>query len=323
MASQADHYAVLEVSEDADQTAIKKAYYKLSLQWHPDKCKAENAEEKFKEIAQAYSILSDTQKKTEYDRSKNPHASGSDQYGNLGANLWGTRNVDPYDMFSRAFNFGTPFDLDLDEDPAEVCLALTLEELYTGITKQIPFERKTNKLKRSAQTTFVVEVKPGCKAGTKFRYANEGHEKSSGRGAFDAVFVVSEKEHERFIRQDSNLRCQVELPLNDVLAESGCDVEVMRLDGSTLSVHLDPLVTESDAVSFQKTLQGEGMPISNGAPGQRGDLILKFQCVWPVPRDVRSVMAAVKRNKAAAKAKATEANAAQCKAAAETKAQQS
>eukprot|EP00929_Paragymnodinium_shiwhaense_P017712 TRINITY_DN12735_c0_g1_i2.p1 TRINITY_DN12735_c0_g1~~TRINITY_DN12735_c0_g1_i2.p1 ORF type:complete len:354 (+),score=120.64 TRINITY_DN12735_c0_g1_i2:96-1157(+) len=66
-----DYYAILEVPRDADQDAIKKAYRKQALKWHPDKHPAEKrqvAEEKFKEVAEAYDVLSDPQKKTIYDQ---------------------------------------------------------------------------------------------------------------------------------------------------------------------------------------------------------------------------------------------------------------
>lgn len=63
-----DYYDILEVSKDADETQIKKAYRKQAMQWHPDKHKGDKkAEEKFKEINEAYQVLSDPAKKKQYD----------------------------------------------------------------------------------------------------------------------------------------------------------------------------------------------------------------------------------------------------------------
>ena len=62
-----DYYEVLGVPRDADADTIKKAYHKLALKWHPDKNKAPEAEEKFKQIAKAYAILKDPKKRARYD----------------------------------------------------------------------------------------------------------------------------------------------------------------------------------------------------------------------------------------------------------------
>ncbi len=67
MAEQRDYYEILGVPRDADQKAIKKAFRKLALKYHPDKNKAPGAEEKFKQIAEAYAILSDPKKRADYD----------------------------------------------------------------------------------------------------------------------------------------------------------------------------------------------------------------------------------------------------------------
>ena len=65
--AQRDYYEVLGVPKNADQKAIKDAFRKLALQYHPDRNKAPGAEERFKEIAEAYAVLSDPKKRTEYD----------------------------------------------------------------------------------------------------------------------------------------------------------------------------------------------------------------------------------------------------------------
>ena len=65
--AQRDYYEVLGVPKDADQDAIKDAFRKLALKYHPDRNKEPGAEERFKEIAQAYAVLSDPQKRSGYD----------------------------------------------------------------------------------------------------------------------------------------------------------------------------------------------------------------------------------------------------------------
>ncbi|MEE9565071.1 MAG: DnaJ domain-containing protein, partial [Candidatus Hydrothermarchaeaceae archaeon] len=67
MAEKRDYYDVLGVSRDASEAAIKKAYRKLAMKYHPDRNKEAGAEEKFKEISEAYGVLSDDEKKRQYD----------------------------------------------------------------------------------------------------------------------------------------------------------------------------------------------------------------------------------------------------------------
>jgi molecular chaperone DnaJ len=95
-----DYYQILEVERDADEKTIKSSYRRLANQWHPDKHSTESdeqkhqAEEKFKEISEAYSVLSDPERKANYDQSGNPMGSG---------NSFGFRTTgDPFDLFGFA-----------------------------------------------------------------------------------------------------------------------------------------------------------------------------------------------------------------------------
>ena len=98
--SKRDYYEVLGVSKGASQDEIKKAYRKLSKQYHPDLNKEANAEEKFKEISEAYEVLSDEQKRAQYD-----------QFGHAGPNqgFGGFSGADGFgfeDIFSSFFGGG-------------------------------------------------------------------------------------------------------------------------------------------------------------------------------------------------------------------------
>jgi len=93
-----NYYAILEVSPDATQEEIKKSYRRLALLWHPDKNKEEGAEQKFKEIAEAYSVLVDEDKRKRYDLGQ----SDVDDHGGY----QDFQQVDPFDLFRQFFGNG-------------------------------------------------------------------------------------------------------------------------------------------------------------------------------------------------------------------------
>lgn len=108
-AGKRDYYDVLGVNKDSDPDAIKKAYRKLAIQLHPDRNKAADAEEKFKELSEAYAVLSDPEKKARYDQyghaGIDQQYSSDDLYRNINVDdLFGGTGLD--DLFAQMFGFG-------------------------------------------------------------------------------------------------------------------------------------------------------------------------------------------------------------------------
>ena len=122
-------------------------------------------------------------------------------------------------------------------------------------------------------TILTVTIKPGYKAGTKIRFANEGDE-MPGNGFQDIEFVVEAKNHPVFTREGDNLRSSVSVNLVEAL--TGFSRSIKHLDGS------DVLVTTDKPVQPQSTIfvPGRGMPISK-LPGKKGDLIVTVNVSLP------------------------------------------
>src|SRR5262249_14343490 len=141
MASRRDYYEVLGVGKDADDEEIKRAYRKLAMQHHPDRNAGDKeAEEKFKEAAQAYEILRDQEKRRRYDR-----------YGHAGLEGMNVPNFNDvhsvFDLFGNIFGFGDLFGQQgrHGRQPGrdlEVAVDLELAESATGVKKTITISRE-------------------------------------------------------------------------------------------------------------------------------------------------------------------------------------
>ena len=104
-----DFYKVLGVAKDATEDQIKKAYRKMALKYHPDKNKSPGAEEKFKEVAEAYEVLSDPKKKEVYDKYGDEGLKGGAPGGPEGNNFQYTFHGDPHETFRMFFGDENPF----------------------------------------------------------------------------------------------------------------------------------------------------------------------------------------------------------------------
>jgi molecular chaperone DnaJ len=139
-----DYYSILGVSKDASKDDIKKAFRKLSIKYHPDRNQGDKkAEEKFKEVAEAYEVLGDDEKRKQYD---NP-ASNFD-FKTSGGPDFGGMNIDEILRHFGGFGGFGGFDFGGERKPKQVVgssiqitFKLTLKELFDGVTKKIKYNR--------------------------------------------------------------------------------------------------------------------------------------------------------------------------------------
>ncbi|KAF4582169.1 DnaJ like subfamily B member 4 [Ophiocordyceps camponoti-floridani] len=157
----------------------------------------------------------------------------------------------------------------------ERSLPLTLEELFHGVTKKMKIKRKTfDESGKRVQTDQILEVpiKPGLKKGSKIKFNGVGDQVEGGRQ--DLHFVVEEKEHTLFKRQDNDIVHTVTLDLKEAL--TGWKRTVTTIEGRQINLDKGGPTQPGSEDRYP----GLGMPLSK-KPGQRGDLIIKYKVNFP------------------------------------------
>jgi curved DNA-binding protein len=303
-----DYYATLGVAKNATKDDIRKAFRKLARQYHPDVAKdKKTAESKFKEINEAYEVLSDPEKRQKYDtlgadwdrvgqqpppgwggagrRPGGPNPFGGPQGG--GFSFGGTGFSDFFEQFfggaqggagRRAGGFsGFPGAAEEERgSDIEADLLVTIEEALHGAKKAISFRRDG----RSAVQTFEVRIPKGVREGQKIRLAGQG-EGAGAHGAGDLYLVVRFERHPDYEIDGSDLIYELDVPVARVVL--GTEVEVPTPDGS---VRLKIPAGTQPGRKFR--LKGRGLPTKGG---ERGDFFVKLEVALPetVPAEEREL----------------------------------
>jgi len=255
-----DYYAILGVSKNASPEEIKKAYRRLARQYHPDLNPAnKEAEERFKEIQEAYEVLSNPETRAKYDRLganwKAYENMGS--YSDIPYQAWQT-DQDVFSGFSDFFRmfFGEDFLRQArrrSARPLEVRMPVTLEELYTGTKKSL----------RVGSEVIEVPLAPGLKPNMQVRLRGKG---PTG----ELVVLLDVQPHPHFRLEGNNLHADLEVPLYTALLGGG--VEFVHLDGKRLRLQIPPETPNGHVLR----LSGKGWPTN-----PPGDLYLRVQVVLP------------------------------------------
>jgi len=292
-----DYYEILGVSRSASSDEIKKAYRKLALKYHPDRNSGDKASEaKFKEISEAYAVLSDKEKKQQYDTygSANFHQrySQEDIFRNFDINdilsqfgfgsgnfngasfrsSMGGRGNQPHYSFFGQNNPGQGGCGGGCSQPAKgqdmtYQLRVSLEDVLNGAEKEIS-------LRTNGQAQNVsVKIPKGIEEGKKLRLKGKGGAAPPGGLPGDLFLKIQLDPHRLYERDGDDLILHKKIAFSDACL--GAKVEVESLDGKKFVVAVPP-GTNGDS---RLRIKGQGLP--SGPISDRGDLYVKIAVEVP------------------------------------------
>ncbi len=312
MANKRDYYEVLGVKRTATPDELKKAFRKLAVQFHPDKNQGDKkSEERFKEASEAYEILSDVQKRQQYDQFGHGFAAfsgagaggpfrGGNPYGGAGYGGYEDQTFSGFgssgpesfqdifgDIFGEAFRGGAGArgPRPGDQGPRggsktrgadlRYTITITFEEAATGTEKTISFVRQRGGREETAK--LAITIPSGVKPGQRLKLRGEGDAPPAGNQMGDLYVIVNVAEHTLFKRVENDVH--LEVPMNFVDAVNGVVIEIPTLTGKA-SLRIPP-GTPSGQI-FR--LKGKGFPAVGQGGAAMGDLLVKV--LIDVPRDL-------------------------------------
>ena len=298
MATKSDYYDILGVNKSASADEIKKAYRKQALEWHPDKhsgADKEASEKKFKEINEAYQVLSDTQKRSAYDQFGHSafapgggfggQASAGGPFGGQ-AGQWGPFTYtystsggggggspfssydfgDPFDIFESFFGGGNPFGGQRQRRQIpRYSIAIEFMDAVNGVEKEVEINGKRRTIK----------IPAGVDEGQRIKFD-------------DFILSINVKPHELFERDGSDIYVKMEIPFS--MAVLGGNVDVPTVDGS-VKIKIRPGTQSGTMVR----LRGKGIQAVHSRG--KGDEYVRILIATPdrLTREQRDLMNDLKR----------------------------
>ena len=296
-----DYYATLGVPRTASEKDIRSAYRKLARQYHPDVNPGDKAaEERFKQVNEAYEVLSDPEKRKKYDElggrwreyeqwQRAQQGSGGQEQpfdfrgfsgyepGGVRYEYRGVGEEDLSDLFGDASPFSDFFETFFGGSSAsrgtgratprarrgsdiEQAVEISLSDAFRGTTLTLTVQNPDGQPRR-----LEVKIPPGVDNGSRVRVAGQGQPGQGNAAAGDIYLVITVRPDPRFERRGDDLITTVRAPLTTMML--GGEVRVPTPDGRTLALTIPEL--SQDGREFR--LRGQGMP-NLGQPDRRGDL---------------------------------------------------
>lgn len=263
------YYDTLEVDPGASADQIKKKYRKLSLDLHPDRPTGDAA--KFKELNEAYEVLSDENLRAQYDDELNPRQpemfAGS-----------------PDMLFEMLFKNQPVFRMPQKPPPVPVTLEISLDQAYTGCSLPVEIERVVHegRSKRVERETCYVDVFPGIDSGEALVLPGKGHVAPDNQQG-DVRVTVQIENTTRLVRHGLDLGYTHTLSLKDALCGFVFEIEFLQ----SKQLKIANLTGNIISPNFKKIIPAMGMRRDN----KQGALVISFNVVFPTALDEAQVAA--------------------------------
>ena len=289
-----DYYSILGIEQTASDDDIKKAYRKLARKYHPDVSKDPEGEAKFKDVAEAYQTLKDTEKRAAYDR-LGKHQSGEDfvpsrdwgkefnsQFNDGQSSFEGIDLSDLFASFARQGGGQRNANSPIPGEDFDVAAEINLEDAFRGtqvsLSLSVPVHDAHGRMRREARTVEV-RIPKGAAEGQRLRLRGQGSKGHNGGRDGDLYLNIKLRPH-RLYRVDG-FDLYIDLPLAPWEAALGATVEVPTLAGA-VNLKVSPATTSGQPLRLAKRgLPKPGSAEEGKAAGEAGDLFAMVKIVMP------------------------------------------
>jgi len=297
-----DYYKTLGISKKATAAQIKKEYRKLARKYHPDVSKASDAEQKFKELGEAYEVLKDPEKRKLYDQYGADWKTGKEReqyqkqqqyqdagFGSGGGGFdfgGGFENAGQYsDFFESLFGGGrqggrsSRQNVQQKGEDINASIVIPLEDAFQGASRKITFETPSispDGQRINKKVSLNVKIPKGIKNGQKIRLAGQGSDGYNGGAAGDMYIKIEFEKHRTFRVEGADV--YINLPLAPWEAALGAQVNVPTPAGN-----IKLKIPEGSAQGKKLRLKGKGIPAK-----QAGDLYVVVNIVLPPASDEKA-----------------------------------
>lgn len=289
-----DYYKILGVEKNVDAEEIKKAYRKLALKYHPDRNPNNPvAEEKFKNLSEAYAVLSDPEKRKQYDNF------GSDQFSQRfsredifrdfdineilremgfgvggGGGRRGSYTYRGNDPFADLFGQGRRDHYQAPQKGTDLQynLNITLEESVFGAEKKLALQRDRQ------VDEMNVKIPPGISTGKKLRLSGKGNSGTQGGSAGDLYLNINVLPHPIFARDGNDIYIEKSITFSQAVL--GTSIDVPTIDGTSKRIKIPSGAQNGTKIR----MKGYGASALRGSGSTKGDQYVKISI--EVPRKI-------------------------------------